>query len=629
MTNLLKNGGFENGTWHKTHTGEEIPEVSVPKHWIAFWRQGEPNARSGDVNCRRPECKVISKQPPFLDPPRIHSGNQAFQCFTFFGVHDAGIYQRVTGLTPGTTVQATAWTHAWSSNADDPHHSQTEGGGKWNFEQFVGIDPNGGTDPWSDSVIWSEARNVYDTYEKLPPVEGQVGERGAVTVFLRSTVQYPFKHSDVHWDDAVLIAVDAPEEPEEPEEPEQPEKPEQPEPPSSERRAGKIGPHIIRDTPTVQQWVDARPTVLKLVGNWGIAERVPADTLIIGRQAQNEIPGLFSDPPEKVARWLVDQQRSLYERHPHIKYWEGPNEKDVATPDQMRWMADLEVERIRLLADMGLKAVIFNFSTGQPKLDLWQYSTAALKAIDQHDGLLGLHEYSTPVMQALTGDLQPPGGDALPNAGWLTLRYRLVHERLKGIGFGHVKMIITECGLDQIGDSLLIDPEASNGAWRDHIDYWAKKGRTDAETYYGEQLLWYEKELRKDDYMVGATVFTEGHYDQEFASFDVAGTKVVDMLTSIIGEPEEPETPAETEVRLTIKPGEPRANEVFEITASITPHLKTPRLAFTGGEMLRSDPKVSGDDVTWRAMTVKTGTYTVKIVAGETELAQTTFNVRG
>ena len=621
MANLLKNGGFENGAWHKTHTGEEVPEVSAPKHWIAFWKDGEPNERSGDVNCRRPECKVIPKQPPFLDPPRIHSGNQAFQCFTFFGVHDAGIYQRVDGLEPGTRVRATAWTHAWSSNADDPHHSQTEGGGKWNFEQFVGIDPTGGTDPWADSVVWSEARNVYDEYEKLPPVEVQVGDAGAVTVFLRSTVQYPFKHTDVHWDDAVLTAVGAPEEPEEPEEPEQPEEPEKPE---EGRRAGKIGPHIIRDTPTVKQWVEARPTVLKLVGDWGIGERVPSETLIIGRKVQNEIPGLFSDSPEKVARWLVDQQRSLYERHPYIQYWEGPNEKDVGTPEQMRWMAALEVERVRLLAEMGLKAVIFNFSTGQPTLDLWQHSATALEAIDQHDGLLGLHEYSTPIMQALTGDVQPPGGDPLPNAGWLTLRYRLVHDRLQAMGFGHIKMVITECGLDHIGENLLIDPDASNGAWRDHIDYWAEQGHPDPETYYGEQLLWYEQELQKDDYMIGATVFTEGHYGDGFAEFDVAGTKVVDMLTSLAGE-----GALEPKVQLKIEPGEPRAKALFNITAVRAAGVRQLRLAFTGGKVLRADPDVGDSDVTWQAVTLETGTYTVAVYTGDAKLAQTTFEVRG
>lgn len=612
MTNLLKNGGFEDGAWRKTHTGEEVPEISAPEHWVAFWKDGEPNERSGSVNCRRPECKIIQKEPPFLDPPRIHSGNRAFQCFTFFGVHDAGIYQRVEELKPGATVRATAWTHAWSSNGDDPHHSQTEGGGKWNFEQYVGIDPNGGTDPWSANVIWSEPRNVYDQYEKLPPVEAEVGESGAVTVFLRSTVQYPFKHCDVHWDDAALTVIASPEEPEEP---------------AEETKAGKIGPHIIRDTPTVQQWVDARPIVLKLVGNWGIAERVPSETLIIGRQVWNQIPGIFSDPPEEVANWLVDHQRSLYDMHPRIEYWEGPNEKDVGGPEQMRWLAELEAERVRLLASMGLKSVVFNFSTGQPELDLWQHAEAALEALDQHGGLIGLHEYSTPIMQALTGDLQPSDGDPLPDAGWLTLRYRLVHERLEAMGFGHLKMVITECGLDRIGESLLIDPDASNGAWRDHVDYWASQGHPDAEKYYGEQLLWYEKELRKDDYMVGATVFTEGHYGDDFANFDVAGTKVVDMLTSI-DLSEEPDMPDEEEVRLEIVPSGPRAKEVFTVTALNAASQEELRLSFTSGRVLRSDPEVAGDHVTWRAVVLRVGVYTAKVLSGDTALAEAKVEVR-
>lgn len=525
--NLLKNGGFEGEAWHRTHTGVEIGEVSAPKHWIAFWKDGEPNERSGDVDCRRPECKVISKQPPFLDPPRIHGGNQAFQCFTFFGVHDAGIYQRVEGLTPGARVRATAWTHAWSSDGDDAHQSDLDGGAQWNFEQFVGVDPNGGTDPWSDSVVWSEPRNVYDEYEQLPPVEAEVGDAGAVTVFLRSTVQYPFKHCDAHWDDAVLkIVGDTPDEPG-----------------PAECKAGKIGPHVIRNTPTVQPWIEARPAVLKLAGDWEIAADVPPQTLVIGRKVMDEIPGMFSDPPEQVAAWLVEQQREVYEAHPYIGYWEGPNEKDVGTPEQMRWLSEMEAERVRLLDEMGLQAVIFNFSTGQPALSLWEHAVPALDAIDEHGGLIGLHEYTSPIMQALTNDLQPDGGDALLNAGWLTLRYRLVHEHLAQMGFEHLQMVITECGLDTIGESLLIDPDASNGPWREHAAYWANVyGRADAARFYGEQLLWYESELRKDDYVIGATVFTEGAY-ADFAEFDVAGTEVVDMLTSI--EDDEQEVPDE------------------------------------------------------------------------------------
>jgi hypothetical protein len=219
MSNLVQNGDFEGGAWQETFDGEVYNEISAPEHWTVFWKEGGevPHDPRNTQGYRRPECKVISKVRPFLDPPRIHEGEQAWQCFTFFGIHDAGLYQQVEGIEPGTRLRASAWTHAWSNNADNAHESDTSGGGQWNFTQYVGIDPTGGTDPWGETVVWSEPRNVYDVYEELPPVEVEA-ESETVTVFIRSVVMWPFKHCDVHWDDVRLEVVE-PAEPGEPEEP--------------------------------------------------------------------------------------------------------------------------------------------------------------------------------------------------------------------------------------------------------------------------------------------------------------------------------------------------------------------------------------------------------------------------
>lgn len=248
MTNLLENGGFEDGWWRKTHTGQTFNEIVAPKHWIAFWREGGPvpHDPNNEAGYARPESRVISKVPPYLDPPRIHQGNQAWQAFTFFRIHDAGIYQVVEGITPGMRLKASAWTHAWSSQDDDPHNSTLEGGGKWNFTQRVGIDPNGGTDPWSDDVIWSNARNVYDDYEQLPALD-VVAEGDAVTVFLRSEVMYPFKHCDVYWDDAELVVVGEAEEPTEPE----PSEPSEPTPPVEPGTQVNVG--VLPTTPVEKE----------------------------------------------------------------------------------------------------------------------------------------------------------------------------------------------------------------------------------------------------------------------------------------------------------------------------------------------------------------------------------------
>ena len=48
------------------------------------------------------------------------------------------------------------------------------------------IDPDGGTDPWSGNIIWSERTPSPDTYRRIGPVQASVGPGGAITVFTRS-----------------------------------------------------------------------------------------------------------------------------------------------------------------------------------------------------------------------------------------------------------------------------------------------------------------------------------------------------------------------------------------------------------------------------------------------------------
>ncbi|MCP5099649.1 MAG: hypothetical protein GY943_29195, partial [Chloroflexi bacterium] len=68
--------------------------------------------------------------------------------------------------------------------------------------QKVGIDPTGGTDWQSDTIIWSDARMQYDEFG-LFAVEA-VAEANTITVFMHSVTQVPVKHNDVYWDNAVV-----------------------------------------------------------------------------------------------------------------------------------------------------------------------------------------------------------------------------------------------------------------------------------------------------------------------------------------------------------------------------------------------------------------------------------------
>ena len=206
--NLLKNPGFEGITcspssppgwcydnWTRdTFNGIPYPEIYTPQGWVTFWSEGV-NPVDGR-NYGRPECKVIPNQPPFIGPPaRIRSGNYAVLQFGFYRPIDSGLYQVVTGLTPHAIVQASAYAHAWTCDQDNPPLSC---GDPYQMLFQVGIDPNGGTDPWSPNIIWAGGYS-YDEYHLIGPVQAEVGDAGTVTVFLRATAKWSAKHNDVYW----------------------------------------------------------------------------------------------------------------------------------------------------------------------------------------------------------------------------------------------------------------------------------------------------------------------------------------------------------------------------------------------------------------------------------------------
>ncbi|MBN1487292.1 MAG: hypothetical protein JW981_06580 [Anaerolineae bacterium] len=222
MTNLLKNPGFEGNWCRKTYTGQEFGEIFTPESWVAYWKEGgpvphDPNNRTG---YGRPEMHVINREPPFLDPLRVRSGNRSLKYFTFYRIHNAGVFQQVSeGFQVGDTLQASAWAHAWSNNKDDAHASAGAGAGAYfalegsqsnsdirNFIFQVGIDPTGGTDPWQDSIVWGKGAHIYNVFAQVPTVEVKA-QNSTVTVFLRSRVLWPFKHCDTYWDDAELVVA--------------------------------------------------------------------------------------------------------------------------------------------------------------------------------------------------------------------------------------------------------------------------------------------------------------------------------------------------------------------------------------------------------------------------------------
>jgi len=234
MENLLRNGDLE-ADWgeEENHRCLVFPESGVyetdigniftPPGWLTWFRH-IPDTWD------QPEARDARKE---NDPNRVHSGEKAMLLFTFGRKHDAGFLQ-VVDTDPGQRLRLTAWCHAWSNHNLPGHEGCFEDGGcscgvgtgpgfywadtmppppgdqwedaKQNFLFGIGIDPTGGTDPYSNTVVWGRAAYIYNTYAQLQ-VEA-TAEMHLATVFLRSITQWGFKHNDAYWDDIVLEEVE-------------------------------------------------------------------------------------------------------------------------------------------------------------------------------------------------------------------------------------------------------------------------------------------------------------------------------------------------------------------------------------------------------------------------------------
>jgi LysM repeat protein len=69
----------------------------------------------------------------------------------------------------------------------------------------IGIDPQGGTDPFAPEVVWSNAINPLDAYYLLT-VEA-VAEGPMITVYTYSAPDIPALNLDMYWDDASLVVI--------------------------------------------------------------------------------------------------------------------------------------------------------------------------------------------------------------------------------------------------------------------------------------------------------------------------------------------------------------------------------------------------------------------------------------
>lgn len=202
--NLLVNPGFDGQYASFTpQTPDQKSDCPVgvcttaqmPSGWFPWWvSQTQDNEPWQN---RMPEYKPVCPFDPCPFPDRVKGGAQAMQYFTFHSTHTAGAWQRVQ-VPAGANLRFSIWGQAWSSATDKvPSDFPTV------VNMRVGIDPTGGTNPFSGSIVWSGTANPYDNYRLFEVDATSQGD--FVTVFMWSQPLEARKHNDIYWDEASLV----------------------------------------------------------------------------------------------------------------------------------------------------------------------------------------------------------------------------------------------------------------------------------------------------------------------------------------------------------------------------------------------------------------------------------------
>jgi hypothetical protein len=312
--------------------------------------------------------------------------------------------------------------------------------------------------------------------------------------------------------------------------------PQPPEPTPAPRRAfpvferpSKLGIFVQRFRhPQIMDRIiaDGRPRVVKLFEDLGAAaeiKRRSPNTIVVGHihqdyDFQNAITSGATDMAAYAADFVA-RHLSQYQINTGVDYWEGHNEPVFENEAKMALYGQFEAERVRQMTAHGFKAAIGNFAAGNPPFEQWDEFFPALQAVRDFGGALALHEYSAPTLDY--------GYDPASDDGALTLRYRRVYRQVIPAEL-HVPILVTEAGIDGLASADRI-----GAGWQDFIWYWNKIPLDpDAFWAYMDQLQWYDEQLQKDDWVIGATLFVAGG-QAHFESYELVG-EMGELLTQYL-----------------------------------------------------------------------------------------------
>jgi len=296
-----------------------------------------------------------------------------------------------------------------------------------------------------------------------------------------------------------------------------------PEPPAG-LTTSKLGLHVVRnEDPYIMEFVrHAHPRVMKGLDDDAWLSEVKAvspDIVTVGRFVGEEADVQEHWPdttdPVAAARAYVARFLERYRLNSGVDYWEGWNEFNAVIPERWTWFAKFEAERACLMQAHGLRAAVGGFPMGTPEYSAMALFLPALEAAHRCGGIFTLHEGVMPTIGCGLETNRPgiiPGAPALSvPAGPIMMRYRFWYEvYLKPRGLGDLPLVISELAIGGIDPNSPCNGPGGD-SWKTYQDWWVQQGvgLTGPDAYVNV-LAWYDSEMRRDPYVIGATIFTAG-----------------------------------------------------------------------------------------------------------------------
>ncbi len=262
----------------------------------------------------------------------------------------------------------------------------------------------------------------------------------------------------------------------------------------------KLGIHGILpgSTPAVIQQLlaaGARMTTVKAVVSIGWLREMKLldpNVITVGRLMKGANPDVNVEGPDlsgdlrKRAQDVMDSLLPRWESHrTYVDYWEIINEQDPAGPDGHRRLAEFMMHCMDTADREGYKLALFSYSLGVPEWEEMEaiVESGAFGRAKAGGHALALHEYAYPINRWYGEPL--PGRPTYPDRGPLACRYRWLYEDFLIPRNEVIPLFLTEVN---VARDL---PEVTAQEWI-------------------TQMVWYDNQLRKDYYVVGAHLFTLG-----------------------------------------------------------------------------------------------------------------------